>query len=146
MGMWLVIGLLLVLAAAAVLASLWKEHDETTNEIQLPPVLRPRRSAGEFSVLTLSDAFEPELAPIWEPQIEMLRLIREAGPPGLDYELLRPAQLRLAQKYPELYEGSDLESWLEAMEQAELIEWSDSTVKLTAAGLAFLKCRLVVTV
>ncbi len=146
METWLVIGLLIVLAAAALLSSIWKERCKSTSETELPPVSHPWRTTREFTVLTLADAFEPELAPIWEPQIELLRLIRDAGLQGLRYELLRPAQLQLAQKYPELYEGSDLESWLEAMENAELIAWRDSTVKLTAAGVAFLKCRLAVAV
>jgi hypothetical protein len=44
-----------------------------------------------------------------------------------------------------LYEGSDLESWLQAMERVELVEWRETTVRLTPAGAAFLRWRLPVT-
>lgn len=146
MGSWLVIGILLILATAAMVTSIWKAQEEATAAAPSRPAQRLRFMAREFTVVALSDAFEPEMAPLWEPQIEVLRLIGDAGSSGLDYDLLRPAHQQLAERYPELYEGSDLESWLEAMERAELIAWGESTVTLTPAGTAFLKCRLPVTV
>lgn len=146
METWTVLALLLVLAAAAGLASMWKDRGRAEEEFQPLPPAQTRRYVREFSLVSLSDAFEPELAAIWEPQIEVLRLIREGGVEGIHFELLRPVHRQLLERYPELYEGSDLESWLEAMESAELITWSESVVKLTAVGMAFLKCRPVVTV
>lgn len=145
MQTWLVIGMLLALAAAAVVSSIYEARKESIGETLPRSALGSRVPAREFSLVALSDAFEPELACIWEPQIEVLKLIGEAGPDGLDHELLRPAHGQLVNRYPELYEGSDLESWLEAMERADLISWNDSTVKLTSAGTAFLKCRRPVT-
>ena len=146
MGIWQVIGVLLLLVAAAVLTSIWKAREAWREEASTHAPQPPRVCVREFTLLALSDAFEPETAPLWEPQIEMLRFIADAGPAGINYELLRPRHCQAAARYPELYEGSDLESWLEAMERAELISWNESNVKLTAAGTAFLKCRLPVTV
>jgi hypothetical protein len=146
MGIWQVVGVLLLLAAVAVLTSMWKAREASKEAAPTHASQPPRVCVREFSLLALSDAFEPETAPLWEPQIEMLRFIGDAGPAGLDYELLRPRHYQMAARYPELYEGSDLESWLEAMERAELISWHGSSVRLTAAGTAFLRCRLPVTV
>ena len=142
-----VVCLSLLLVVAAVLSSIWQEHYREKRAVQgLSIASAPARHHRDFSIVSLSDAFEPELACIWEPQIEILLRIKEAGATGLELEQLRPVHRQFVETYPELYEGSDLESWLEAMERTELIAWSGEQVWLTAAGTAFLKCRLPVSV
>jgi hypothetical protein len=146
MEIMVVIGLLSLLAAAAMVASIREERRKTNRKPALKVPQRPHRVMHEFSMVRLSDAFEPELAVLWEPQIEILTRIGDAGLDGLEYELLRPFYEELVRKYPELYEGSDLEGWLGAMESAELVQWSGSKVRLTATATGFLRSRLPVTV
>lgn len=165
------IGLLFLLAAAAAVSSVVEERRNTREGTSLRLPLRgecggeflrlrsgeapdsgrasrpspPQTMVRDFSIVSLGDAFDPETACIWEPQIEILRHIGEEGERGLEVECLRPVLREIAGRYPELYEGSDLESWLEAMESAELIAWKGPMVRLTRTGAAFLKCRLPVT-
>jgi hypothetical protein len=95
-----------------------------------------------FSAISVADAFESETAILWETQIPALALIESAGWHGLDLENLRPLYVRCTRRFPELYEGSDFEAWVQFLQEAELIVLSGATVAITPAGKEFLECRV----
>lgn len=92
-----------------------------------------------FSVLSIEQAFEPDQAIIWETQVPALRLMASAGRKGLPLEDLYPLYLGSRRQYPELYDGSSFESWLEFLRHAELISVDLGTVSLTQEGREFLQ-------
>ncbi len=100
---------------------------------------RPRRT---FTIIRIADAFEPEASILWETQVSALDLICAAGRRGLPTETLRPLYTRSVVLYPELYEGTEFEAWLQFLEDAKLISCGENTVAITPAGIEFLKCRV----
>jgi len=106
---------------------------------------RPREALrnwkGEpFSVLSIGQAFDPDQAVIWDTQVPALRLIASAGREGLAVEALYHLYTRSSRQYPELYEGSSFESWLEFLEYTGLISEHLGTASLTPEGHQFLQC------
>ncbi len=99
-----------------------------------------------FSAMSVVDAFETQTAILWETQIPALAFIESAGPCGLDLENLRPFYVRCARRFPELYEGSDFDAWLQFLQAAELIVLTGTTVAITPAGKEFMKCRVAAAV
>lgn len=112
--------------------------------VYVPPVILPERLAARrrprFSAVTLTDAFEPDTAILWETQMPALQLMFSVGADGLDEEDLRPFYVRSAAAYPELYEGSSFEIWLRFLKEARLVTWQDGLVVITSVGEDFLKC------
>ncbi len=97
---------------------------------------------GHFSIIRVKDAFEPETSVIWDTQIPALELIWAAGHTGLAMEALLPLYTCCAQAYPELYEGSRFESWLQFLADTKLVAVRSSRAVITAEGIEFLKCRV----
>jgi hypothetical protein len=100
-------------------------------------------SGKEFSVLSITLAFDPDNALVWETQIPILQLISIAGPHGISVRRLHRAYLESARCYPELYEGSSFKRWLEFLECAQLVACIDEQrVLLTSQGREFLHYRI----
>ncbi len=103
----------------------------------------PHRSkAKQFSILSIEQAFDPDHAIIWDTQLPVLELIASAGLAGLSLEALRPFYSRSARRYPELYDGSSFESWMDFLEDTELISVHRGAVSLTREGQQFLQYRV----
>jgi len=99
-----------------------------------------------FRVLSICDAFETEYAILWETQVPALRLVASEGMKGLAIQKLQTFYDRSCHVYPELYDGSSFQQWLEFLEQAELVTATESRVAITKEGLEFLKYRVRVEV
>ncbi len=131
---------LVVAAIAAAVCSIFRQQAKPTAD----PILGhgPLRLPCRFEILKMQDAFEPDAASIWEPQIEILRLITERGEQGIQAESLRPRFLQMAIRFPELYEGVEYQDWLESLERQELISYDEGRICVTDVGTAFLRHRL----
>jgi hypothetical protein len=96
-----------------------------------------------FSVLSITLAFDPDHALVWETQIPILQLISIAEPHGISVRRLHRVYLESARCYPELYEGSSFKRWLEFLERVQLVACIDRRhVLLTAQGREFLHYRI----
>ena len=92
-------------------------------------------------LLSITQAFEPAHAVLWEAPIAALRLVEAAGSGGLPPARLRLPFRRAAARFPEIYDGYRFEDWIQFLEQTQLIAWDGYRVKLTPEGAAFLKYR-----
>lgn len=92
-----------------------------------------------FSIIRVADAFDPEAAILWDTQLPTLELISSAGKDGIDLEDLRPMYRRSARAYPELYEGSSFEGWVQFLRDSELVEPVGSGLVITSVGSEFLR-------
>lgn len=104
----------------------------------------PKSQAEPFTVLSLADAFEPETAALWETQVPALSVIAAAGDDGEPLLRLRMLYAGLSRRFPELYDGSSFEEWLDFLESTSLVICDEDCVRMTSAGHAFLECRLPV--
>jgi hypothetical protein len=96
-----------------------------------------------FSVLSITLAFDPDHALLWETQIPILQLISIEGSHGISVRRLHRAYLESARCYLELYEGSSFKGWLEFLEHAQLVACIDGQrVLLTSQGREFLHYRI----
>jgi len=105
---------------------------------------QPRGESQEFteepfSVLCIEQAFDPDQAIIWDTQVPALRMMASAGKKGLPIRALYPLYLRSRRRYPELYDGSSFESWLEFLQHTKLVNISIGMVWLTSEGWEFLR-------
>ncbi len=141
--------LLPLILSAVILAALWAAHVSAWRErirafglgsAELVPF--PGRVRKPFSIIRVADAFEPDTSIIWETQIPALARIYASGRRGLPIEILRPLFMHSAARYPELYEGTEFESWLQFLENANLISLTHDVAAITPAGVEFLKCRV----
>ena len=94
-------------------------------------------------VLSISEAFEPVCSVLWETPIAALELIDSGGTSGIPAAGLLPIYEQAAARFPEIYEGCGLVSWLQFLEETQLISWHGCNVVLTPEGHAFLRFRLV---
>ncbi len=145
----LIMFLLPFLFFAVIVAALWVAHvtelrqrSSARRSRPLDSMLTTSRTPRSFAIIRLADAFEPETSVLWETQVPALEVINAAGRRGLAIERLGRVYLRSAALYPELYDGSDFESWLQFLEEARLITCRDGIVAMSAEGLEFLKCRV----
>ena len=99
--------------------------------------------AGPFAVFSIADAFDPDYAIIWDTQLPALQLINKAGAKGMGPQQLHRSYFHSARRYPELYDGTSFERWLEFLETEKLIATRSSRVFITAEGHKFLEYRLV---
>ncbi len=104
-------------------------------------VARPRVDEP-FTVLSISGAFDPDHAIIWDTQIPALQLIASAGGEGLPIEALYPFYRDSTRHYPELYDGCSFESWLEFLRQTQLVSVGFYRLLLMPDGQEFLRYRL----
>jgi hypothetical protein len=99
-------------------------------------------SGKAFSVLSITLAFDPDHALVWETQVPMLQLVSESGRHGISVTHLREAYFESACHYPEIYDGFTFEQWLEFLEDAQLVASTGKHVLLTSKGRDFLHYRI----
>lgn len=124
----------------------WRLRSQLRQKPSTEPVLLEAISVRPFTLISLTDAFEPETAPLWETQAPALRAIAEAGPAGIELRRLRSIYSELAARYPELFNEASFAGWLLFLEKTCLLWRDGETVYMTAAGRAFLECRLTAEV
>jgi hypothetical protein len=95
------------------------------------------------ATLSISQAFNPIYAILWEAPLAALRLIESSGPSGIRAARVQPIFSRAAACFPEIYDGYTFWQWLEFLEETGLIVWSGDRVKITPEGRAFLTYRFV---
>ncbi len=128
-----------VLAFIAVLMGLIVAH---ILECQTREQLRDEAPGEPFSVLAVALAFDPDHALVWETQVPMLQLMARSGRQGASLRRLHLAYLASATHYPELYDGSTFQQWLQFLQQAGLIVFKDQRATLTNEGQEFLHYRV----
>lgn len=95
-----------------------------------------------FSTFRIEQVFDPDHAIIWDTQLPALQLIASAGEDGLPVESLRQFYARSCREYPELYDGSTFESWLEFLKREELIWLNSGAASLRTEGRQLLHSRV----
>lgn len=95
-----------------------------------------------FRVLSVCDAFEPEYAVLWETQAPALRLIAAAAKRGVPRQALLTQYRRTSRMFPELYEGTSFQQWLEFLQRSELVTVGEGRVYITPQGTEFLRYRV----
>lgn len=86
-------------------------------------------------------AFEKLQAGIWASQISLLTRLHSKSGPAKVHEV-RVFYDAAALQYPEIYQHYSFENWLAYLRSYSLIEVDADNIKLTRAGLEFLKWRL----
>lgn len=104
---------------------------------------RPRARPLPLVMLSITEAFDPVLAALWEAPIVALERIDCAGPTGIAVGVLRPIYASAARCFPEIYEGYTFLQWVGSLEANQLISWRGDRVVLTPDGQAFLRHRFV---
>lgn len=132
-----------VLAFCAFLASreetrllLISPHVPAGTRPQLSAPAKP--AAAQFTALPVVRMFDAEWSLLWATQLQALQLISAAGADGVNDRSLEPLYRQSARRYPELYDGSTFEGWLEFLERANLALHRGGTVNITHAGREFL--------
>lgn len=139
--------LVLILAAGsfltfiAILACLFVAHTLESRE-----VTRKRNVWTHHSVrlLSITQAFEPVYAPLWEAPVAALQLVSSAKS-GIRANRLEPIFGRAYRAFPEIYEGCEFVQWLQFLECEDLL-WFDpdnNKVTITEKGKEFLANRFV---
>jgi len=100
------------------------------------------RTGCAFRVLSVCDAFEPDYAVLWETQVPVLRRIAAAGGKGVARNQMFVLYRRAANCYPELYDGSGFQQWLEFLQEAELVTVRENRIAITPQGVQFLRYRV----
>ena len=98
-----------------------------------------------FRVLSVCDAFEPDYAVLWETQVPALRFIAAAGTKGVGRNQLYAFYRHAAACFPELYEGTGYQQWLDFLQEAELIKLvalRENRIAITPQGVQFLRYRV----
>lgn len=99
--------------------------------------------AKPLALLSITEAFDPIYAVLWEAPIAALELIDSAGTSGITVERLRPIYEGAAARFPEIYDVCSFLQWLQFLEETHLISWHSYKVMLTPDGRAFLQFRFV---
>jgi hypothetical protein len=99
-------------------------------------------TGSPFRVLSVCDAFEPDYAVLWETQVPALRRIAAAGPKGVARNQLFALHHRSATCFPELYDGSGFQQWLDFLQEAELVTIRENRISITPQGVQFLRYRV----
>jgi hypothetical protein len=99
--------------------------------------------AKPLSLLSITDAFDPIHAILWEAPIAALQVIDSAGASGIPVARLHSIFVKAAARFPEIYEGCSFVQWLQFLEQNRLISWNGYRAILTLEGREFLKCRFI---
>jgi hypothetical protein len=139
--------LVLILAAGsflvfiAVLACLVVAHTLESREITRRRNLWSHRPV---KLLSITQAFEPIYAPLWEAPVSALQLVNSAKT-EISAARLQPIFRRAAAGFPEIYEGCEFVQWLEFLEYEDLISWDPDSnkVSITGKGKEFLANRFV---
>jgi hypothetical protein len=96
-----------------------------------------------LAMLSITEAFDPVIAALWEAPITALERIDCAGPTGIAVGVLRPIYTSAARCFPEIYDGYTFLQWVSSLEANGMISWRGDRVALTRDGQAFLRYRFV---
>lgn len=125
----------------AVIACLFVAHTLERHE-----VTRKRNvwTQGPVRLLSITQAFEPTYAPLWEAPVAALRLVSFAKS-GIPAHRLEPIFHRACCTFPEIYEGCEFMQWLQFLECEDLVCWDadGNKVTITETGREFLAHRFV---
>lgn len=92
-----------------------------------------------LAALSVSPEDDPDYVIVWDTQVPALELIAAGSSMGVPLSNLHACYRRLAHCYPELFEGSTFEQWLEFLEEKLLIVQNKCRVVLTLEGQDFLR-------
>lgn len=137
----LLVGLLSLLVIVWAVMRLQKRENDRAEPIAPPdPVeFMPWWSARDpFTVLRVSDAFDPEFAMLWDTQMPALTFISRVGTNGVSMQQLGPMHRMIAARNPELFDGTGFDEWLRFLESCELVSRKAERVSITAAGREFM--------
>ncbi len=123
----LAIGMLTFLAMGATWQLL---HARRAEAAPAPERMPPRI----FHLMNVADAFDPERAMLWETQVPALQLI-SSGVPAARLFLF---YARYPRNYPELFEDTTFEEWLQFLKRSNLVTVEQGEIRLTAEGVEFL--------
>lgn len=131
---------ILVLAAAALyvgflfriaFARLWQPAPKApTDAVNLDSLFPPSVS-------------DPDYAVLWEIQMPVLALLRSGGPEGVPLLQVKRLYEEMSHGYPELYDGSTFDAWLEWLQKLELAHRQQDKVAITDKGLFLLEDDLL---
>ena len=139
--------LVLILAAGsflmfvAILACLFIAHTLESREITRK---RNLWTQSHVRLLSITQAFEPIYAPLWEAPIAALQVVNSAkwGTPA---GRLEPIYRQASTAFPEIYDGCEFVQWLQFLEGEDLVGWhpEKNRVTITEKGKEFLANRFV---
>lgn len=125
----------------AILACLFIAHTLESREATRranPWTHRPLR------LLSITQAFEPLYAPLWEAPVAALQLISSSRSRRCSANRLQPIFRNASRAFPEIYEGCEFVQWLQFLEREDLISWDpENKVTITEKGKEFLANRFV---
>jgi hypothetical protein len=121
-----------------IVAGLGVASTRESREIHRQTIAAP---AKPRSLLSITDAFDPIYAILWQAPIAALELIESAGAPGIPVARLHSIFVKAAASFPEIYEGCSFTQWLQFLEQTGLISWCGYRVVLTPEAREFLRYR-----
>lgn len=136
----LILALVSYVAFFLILFLLWIAGRLESRDLQRRTVLR---FENPIPLLSLTQAFDPMYAVLWEAPITAMRLAAAASTPGIPASRLRPIFRRTARRFPEIYDGCNFAQWLEFLEQTGLISSDGYRIFLTPEGESFLKYRFI---
>jgi hypothetical protein len=134
----LLLGIASLLGFFIIVVLLWIANTLESREIFRQRIRTP---AKPLTLLSITDAFDPICAILWEAPIAALELVDSAGPSGIPPARLHPIFVKAAARFPEVYEGCSFVHWLQFLERNQLILWSGYRVALTPEAREFLKYR-----
>ncbi len=106
-----------------------------TRRAGVAPAWAPERMPPRiFHLMSIADAFDPERAMLWETQVPALQLI-SSGVPAARLFLF---YARYPRNYPELFEDTTFEEWLQFLKRSNLVTVEQGEIRLTAEGVEFL--------
>jgi hypothetical protein len=125
----------------AILACLFVAHTLESREITRKRNVWTHRPVR---LLSITQAFEPIYAPLWDAPIAALKLVSSAKS-GVPASRLEPAFRRASVVFPEIYDGCEFVQWLQFLECEDLVCWDPQTnkVSITEKGKEFLANRFV---
>ena len=125
----------------AILACLFVAHTLESREVTRKRNIWTQRPVR---LLSITQAFEPIYAPLWEAPTAALQLVSSAKS-GTPANRLQPIFRRAYRAFPEIYEGCEFSQWLQFLECEDLVCWSpeNNRVTITEKGREFLANRFV---
>jgi len=93
--------------------------------------------------LSVTQAFDPAFAPLWEAQIPALERISKADFAGVPLRRLNRSFAGVTGRFPEIFEGCGIEQWVLFLQQEELVLWFAGRVRITDKGREFLRFRFI---
>jgi hypothetical protein len=125
----------------AILACLFVAHTLESREVTRKRNVWTHRPVR---LLSITQAFEPIYAPLWEAPVNALQLVSSAKS-GIPANRLQPIFHRASAAFPEIYEGCEFFQWLQFLECEDLVWWDPekNKVTITQKGNEFLANRFV---